>query len=60
MQPSASTIEAWVIMAWGGRRYCITAQPTAEQTAAWLSEMQTMICSRLSSASQDEALAAEH
>jgi AcrR family transcriptional regulator len=60
MQPSASTIEAWVIMAWGGRRYCITAQPTAEQTSAWLSEMQTMICSRLSSASQDEALADEH
>lgn len=48
-QPSASTIDAWVIMAWGGRRYCITVQPAAEQTAAWLSEMEAMICSRLAS-----------
>ena len=48
-QPSPSTIDAWVIMAWGGRRYCITAQPAAEQTAAWLSEMEAMICSRLAS-----------
>jgi AcrR family transcriptional regulator len=48
-QPSASAIDAWVIMAWGGRRYCITAQPAAEQTAAWLSEMEAMICSRLAS-----------
>lgn len=46
-QPSASTIDAWVIMAWGGRRYCVIAQPAAEQTAAWLSEMEAMICSRL-------------
>ena len=52
-QPSAPTIEAWVIMAWGGRRYCITAQPAAEQTAAWLSEMEALVCSRLASASQD-------
>lgn len=49
-QPSSSTIDAWVIMAWGGRRYCVTAQPAAEQTAAWLSEMEAMICSRLASA----------
>lgn len=53
MQPSAPTIEAWVIMAWGGRRYCITAQPAAEQTAAWLSEMEALVCSRLASTSQD-------
>ncbi|TPG83901.1 TetR/AcrR family transcriptional regulator [Pseudomonas mandelii] len=46
-QPPPSTIDAWVIMAWGGRRYCVTAQPAAEQTAAWLSEMEAMICSRL-------------
>jgi AcrR family transcriptional regulator len=46
-QPSAATIDAWVIMAWGGRRYCVITQATAEQGAAWLSEMQTMICSRL-------------
>jgi AcrR family transcriptional regulator len=45
--PSQATIDAWVIMAWGGRRYCVTAQPAAAQTAAWLSEMETMICSRL-------------
>lgn len=45
--PSQSTIDAWVIMAWGGRRYCITVQPSATQTAAWLSEMETMVCSRL-------------
>jgi AcrR family transcriptional regulator len=49
--PSQATIDAWVIMAWGGRRYCVTAQPAAGQTAAWLSEMETMICSRLASAS---------
>ncbi|HEF4763223.1 TPA: TetR/AcrR family transcriptional regulator [Pseudomonas putida] len=47
VQPSPATIDAWVIMAWGGRRYCVTAQPTATQTAAWLSEMETMICGRL-------------
>lgn len=46
-QPSQTTIDAWVIMAWGGRRYCVAVQPTTEQTAAWLSEMETMICSRL-------------
>jgi len=46
-QPPAATIDAWVIMAWGGRRYCVMTQATAEQAAAWLSEMQTMICSRL-------------
>ncbi|VVM55090.1 TetR/AcrR family transcriptional regulator [Pseudomonas fluorescens] len=46
-QPSETTIDAWVIMAWGGRRYCVTAQAAAEQTAAWLSEMEMMICSRL-------------
>lgn len=46
-QPSETTIDAWVIMAWGGRRYCVTAQATAEQTAAWLSEMEMMILSRL-------------
>ncbi|MBV6822890.1 TetR/AcrR family transcriptional regulator [Pseudomonas sp. PD9R] len=48
-QPSQTTIDAWVIMAWGGRRYCVTAQPAAAQTAAWLSEVETMICSRLAS-----------
>ncbi|MBV7570716.1 TetR/AcrR family transcriptional regulator [Pseudomonas sp. PDM27] len=53
MQPSAPTIEAWVIMAWGGRRYCVTAQPAAEQTAAWLSEMEALVCSRLANGSQD-------
>lgn len=47
VQPSKATIDAWVIMAWGGRRYCVTAQPTAAQTAAWLSEMETMICRSL-------------
>ncbi|NUU36435.1 TetR/AcrR family transcriptional regulator [Pseudomonas sp. C2B4] len=46
-QPSPTTIDAWVIMAWGGRRYCVTAQPATAQTAAWLAEMETMICSRL-------------
>jgi AcrR family transcriptional regulator len=46
-QPTDVCIDAWVIMAWGGRRYCVTAQPTAEQTAAWLSEIEMMICSRL-------------
>jgi len=46
-QPTDACIDAWVIMAWGGRRYCVAAQPTAEQTAAWLSEFETMICSRL-------------
>ena len=50
VQPSPATIDGWVIMAWGGRRYCVTAQPAAAQTAAWLSEMETMICSRLTSA----------
>lgn len=49
--PSQATIDAWVIMAWGGRRYCVTAQPAAAQTAAWLSEMETMICSRLANGS---------
>jgi AcrR family transcriptional regulator len=51
VQPSPATIDAWVIMAWGGRRYCVTAQPAAAQTVAWLSEMETLICSRLASAS---------
>ncbi|MVV50437.1 TetR/AcrR family transcriptional regulator [Pseudomonas sp. PB120] len=46
-QPSQAAIDAWLIMAWGGRRYCVATQPTAEQTAAWLSEMETMIRSRL-------------
>ena len=50
VQPSQTTIDAWVIMAWGGRRYCVTAQPAAAQTAAWLSEMETLICGRLASA----------
>jgi AcrR family transcriptional regulator len=48
--PSQATVDAWVIMAWGGRRYCVTTQPAAGQTAAWLSEMETMIFSRLVSA----------
>ncbi|MHC8286351.1 hypothetical protein ACYZUD_05875 [Pseudomonas sp. XS1P51] len=48
-QPPVTAIDAWVIMAWGGRRYCVAAQPAAEQTAAWLSEMELMICSRLAS-----------
>jgi AcrR family transcriptional regulator len=47
VHPAPATIDAWVIMAWGGRRYCVTAQPAAAQTAAWLAEMETMICSRL-------------
>lgn len=47
VQPSETTINAWVIMAWGGRRYCVTAQPAAAQTAAWLAEMEVMICGRL-------------
>lgn len=47
IQPSATTIDAWVIMAWGGRRYCVVAQPAAEQMAAWLAEIETMICARL-------------
>ncbi|MGE8068347.1 TetR/AcrR family transcriptional regulator [Pseudomonas sp. NPDC089569] len=50
-QPSQATIDAWVIMAWGGRRYCVTAQPTAAQTAAWLSEMESTICRHLAGAS---------
>lgn len=50
VQPSQATIDAWVIMAWGGRRYCVTAQPAAAQTAAWLSEMETLICGRLANA----------
>lgn len=47
VQPPPATIDAWVIMAWGGRRYCVTAQPKAAQTAAWLEETEMMICSRL-------------
>jgi AcrR family transcriptional regulator len=50
-QPTQATLDAWVIMAWGGRRYCVTAQTAAAQTAAWLSEMESMICSRLANAS---------
>jgi AcrR family transcriptional regulator len=50
-QPAQATLDAWVIMAWGGRRYCVTAQTAAAQTAAWLSEMESMICSRLANAS---------
>ncbi|MNP80960.1 hypothetical protein D3C76_1791990 [compost metagenome] len=46
-QPAQTTIDAWVIMAWGGRRYCVTAQPAAAQTAAWLTEMEMTICARL-------------
>lgn len=46
-QPSTATIDAWVIMAWGGRRYCVVTQATTEQAAAWLSEVETTICSRL-------------
>ncbi|MDR6915703.1 AcrR family transcriptional regulator [Pseudomonas sp. 3296] len=45
--PSDTTIDAWLITAWGGRRYCVTAQPSAAQTAAWLAEIESMICSRL-------------
>ncbi|MGH8385843.1 MAG: TetR/AcrR family transcriptional regulator [Pseudomonas sp.] len=48
-QPSQTALDAWVIMAWGGRRYCVAAQPAAVQTAAWLSEMETIICGRLAS-----------
>ncbi|KAB0495170.1 TetR/AcrR family transcriptional regulator [Pseudomonas vancouverensis] len=46
-RPADTTIDAWVIMAWGGRRYCATAQPAAQAQTAWLSEMETMICGRL-------------
>jgi AcrR family transcriptional regulator len=46
-QPSEMTIDAWLITAWGGRRYCVTAQPAAAQTAAWLAEIELMICGRL-------------
>lgn len=46
-QPTEISVDAWVIMAWGSRRYCVAAQPTAEQTAAWLTEFEMMICSRL-------------
>ncbi|KJZ37701.1 TetR/AcrR family transcriptional regulator [Pseudomonas fluorescens] len=45
--PSETTIDAWLITAWGGRRYCVTAQPAAAQTAAWLLEIESMICGRL-------------
>lgn len=45
--PSKEAIDAWLITAWGGRRYCITAQPAAAQTAAWLLEIESMICGRL-------------
>ncbi len=48
-QPTEMSVDAWVIMAWGGRRYCVAAQPTAEQTDTWLAEIEAMICSRLSS-----------
>jgi hypothetical protein len=46
-QPSETTIDAWLITAWGGRRYCVTAQRAAVQTAAWLAEIESMICGRL-------------
>ncbi|WP_248743480.1 MULTISPECIES: TetR/AcrR family transcriptional regulator [unclassified Pseudomonas] len=46
-RPDAKTIEAWLIMAWGGRRYCVTAQLTAAQTADWLSEIEATISGRL-------------
>lgn len=46
-QPSETTIDAWLITAWGGRRYCVTAQPTAAQADAWLAEIESMICGRL-------------
>ncbi|MCL5230791.1 hypothetical protein [Pseudomonas nunensis] len=47
VQPSPATIDAWVIMAWGGRRYFVVAQPVAAQMAAWLLEIESMFCARL-------------
>lgn len=49
-KPSATSIDAWLIMAWGGRRYGITLQSPAAQTADWLTELEAMICERLTSA----------
>jgi|SRR5450830_244651 len=46
-RPLPEVIEAWLVLVWGGRRYCITAQLSAAQIDAWLRETQGLIHQRL-------------
>ncbi|WP_338525565.1 TetR/AcrR family transcriptional regulator [Pseudomonas batumici] len=46
-RPSNEAIEAWLVLVWGGRRYCITAQLSAVQIETWLRETQGLIRQRL-------------
>ncbi len=46
-RPSQESIDAWLVLVWGGRRYCITAQLSPTQIDAWLKETQGLIRQRL-------------
>ena len=46
-QPAAQIIDAWLTSVWGGRRYSLTAQLSAEQQRVWLAEMKGMLVQRL-------------
>ncbi|WP_248807191.1 TetR/AcrR family transcriptional regulator [Pseudomonas sp. MWU13-2100] len=46
-RPSDQAIDAWLVLVWGGRRYCITAQLSAAQIDTWLRETQGLIRQRL-------------
>jgi len=48
--PSQATIVAGALRGWGDGGCCVTAHPGGAQTAAWLSEMETLICGRLANA----------
>ncbi|MEN0106575.1 MAG: TetR/AcrR family transcriptional regulator [Pseudomonas sp.] len=46
-QPDGATVDAWLTSVWGGRRYCLTAQLSAEQKQLWLAEMKAMVVMRV-------------
>ncbi|MGY4531317.1 AcrR family transcriptional regulator [Pseudomonas sp. TE3786] len=46
-QPAPEIIDAWLTSIWGGRRYYLTAQLSAEQQRLWLAEMKGMLLQRV-------------
>ncbi|GLZ87173.1 hypothetical protein Pres01_32240 [Metapseudomonas resinovorans] len=46
-QPRPESIDALFVAVWGGRRYGLTAQLTAQQVEAWLLEMEELCCARI-------------
>ncbi|MFZ6045620.1 TetR/AcrR family transcriptional regulator [Pseudomonas sp. CR3202] len=60
-QPRPESIDALFVAVWGGRRYGLTAQLSAQQVEAWLLEMEELCCARiLMELARDEENSASH